>query len=78
MGARSPVLSFSAQEMYQPHRVSTREEALGWGELDQVMEEEKMRQIVYFSLEEEQLKGGLLAACSYLLGSCKEDESRFL
>lgn len=42
------------------------------------MWKEKLRQMVYFSLEKEQLKGDLLAACSCLLGSCREDESRFL
>lgn len=48
------------------------------GGLEQVMRKEKLRQRVYFSLEKEQLKGYLLAAWSYRLGSCREDESRFL
>lgn len=58
--------------------MSPREGSPGWWGAGASDQKEKLRQMVYFNLEKEPLKGGLLAACSYLLGSCREDESRFL
>lgn len=78
VGAQSPVQSFSAQERYQPPRVSPREGSPGWWGAGASDVEGEAESAGLFNLEKEQLKGGVLVACSYLLGSCREDESRFL